>query len=288
MNYESPASLAATGYDYSMYTNFFNLTSTYEIDSDFPGVYSMSKFKWELNENFDENQDFSSNKFFFAAAVISNCHDKANRLEYIKELRKYIQVDFFGQCGDKKCPLYYTNSSIEGDCKRIIFKEYKFFLAFENSFCKDYITEKFFHALNYSIIPVVRGHGNYNLYVPKSGYIDTFDFKSPHHLAEYLIYLDKNKTAFNSYFKWKKHIKPYPLNNVDNKDYYGLNAICDMCIYMHLEDYFGIETKIIKNVYSMKNCNNFNIYFSYLVLFPVLFVTFLIIIAYLFFKKLNC
>ena len=95
----------------------------------------MSKFKWELNENFDENQDFSSNKLFFAAAVISNCHDKANRLEYIKEMRKYIQVDFFGQCGDKKCPLYYTNSSIEGDRKRIIFKEYEFYvLESDNDF----------------------------------------------------------------------------------------------------------------------------------------------------------
>ena len=250
----------------------------------------MSKFKWELNENFDENQDFSSNKYYLAAAVISNCHDKSNRLEYIKELKKYIQVDFYGSCGDKKCPIYYTNSSIkEDDCKRIIFKEYKFFLAFENTFCKDYITEKFFHTLNHSIIPVVRGLGNYNLYVPKSGYINTFDFKSARHLADYLVYLDKNKTAFNSYFKWKKYIKPYPLNNIDNKDYHGLGAICDMCIYMHLEDYFGIKTKIVKNVHSINNCTNLNLFhyfhYLYLVLITIfLIISFIFFVYFLFFR----
>ena len=30
---------------------------------------------------------------------------------------------------------------------------YKFYLAFENSICPDYVTEKFFNILQYNVIP---------------------------------------------------------------------------------------------------------------------------------------
>ena len=34
---------------------------------------------------------------------------------------------------------------------------YYFYLAFENSLCDEYITEKFFRTLNYNTVPVVMG-----------------------------------------------------------------------------------------------------------------------------------
>ena len=36
-------------------------------------------------------------------------------------------------------------------------KDYKFYLAFENSLCQDYITEKFFQAANAGVVPIVYG-----------------------------------------------------------------------------------------------------------------------------------
>ena len=42
-------------------------------------------------------------------------------------------------CGNKKCP---RNKAKQ--CFQMLNKEYKFYLAFENSNCRDYITEKFF------------------------------------------------------------------------------------------------------------------------------------------------
>ena len=68
------------------------------------------------------------------------------RLEYARELSKYISVDIYGSCSNKTCPR--TNSK----CFSMLDTDYKFYLAFENSNCRDYITEKFFvNGLGYII-----------------------------------------------------------------------------------------------------------------------------------------
>ena len=69
----------------------------------------------------------------------------------------------FGACGEP-CPEKFKGL-IKENCKDIIGREFKFYLAFENSICKDYITEKFFGILKYNIIPVVLGGGEYEKYV---------------------------------------------------------------------------------------------------------------------------
>ena len=60
------------------------------------------------------------------------------RLEYAKNLSMYIPVDIYGGCGNMSCPRSNSN------CFSMLDKQYKFYLAFENSNCRDYITEKFF------------------------------------------------------------------------------------------------------------------------------------------------
>ena len=65
------------------------------------------------------------------------------------------------------------------------------------------MTEKFFKVLEYDIIPVVLGSGNYSKMAPTKSYIDATQFESPKKLADYLTYLDKNITAYAEYFEWK-------------------------------------------------------------------------------------
>ncbi|KAA0197302.1 hypothetical protein HAZT_HAZT006526 [Hyalella azteca] len=53
----------------------------------------------------------------------------------------------------------------------------------------------------YDILPVVYGLGAYEETAPPHSFINVFDFPSVRHLADYLIYLDKNDTAYNEYFQ---------------------------------------------------------------------------------------
>ena len=84
--------------------------------------------------------------------------------------------------------------------------------------------------------------------MPKSAYINVNDFKTPKELADYLLYLDTNPEAYNFYFKWKKYAQFY-------KEVY-FSPICDMCIKLHLESYYGLKYSIIKNI--TKNWNRAN------------------------------
>jgi hypothetical protein len=147
--YEAPYIAFNGRTDFSKYNGVFNLTATYLSDSDFLTTYEgTAQMTWEMNLAY---QIPFSNKTKLAAALISNSwSDNSKRMEFINQLREHIVVDVYGSCGNKKCP----NSTIKNLCKELIANEYKFYFAFENSLCNDYITEKFF---KYNIVPIVLG-----------------------------------------------------------------------------------------------------------------------------------
>ena len=99
--------------------------------------------RWQYyNENVQQlplKQNYAKDKTKNVAWFVSNCNTRNKRLEYAKELGKYIDVDIYGNCGTKQCP-----RSQSADCFKML-DDYRFYLSFENSNCKDYITEKFFH-----------------------------------------------------------------------------------------------------------------------------------------------
>ena len=125
--YESPIHTR----DFKLFDSYFNLTSTYYIDSDFPNFYSnyfFQHFLWQKNVSYDQKFDYSQGKNGFAYGLISNCHGSSKRLDLIYKLRKYIPVDVYGRCG-KPCP-------VASNCREYLTKRFKFYLAFENSLCK--------------------------------------------------------------------------------------------------------------------------------------------------------
>ena len=135
-----------------------------------------------------------------AAAVMSACNRPSKRQEYIQQLQQAgLDVHVYGSCG-KPCP---TESSVPEDCYKELSKTYKFFLSFENSMCKDYVTEKLFGALKQTWVPVVRGGANYSIFVPERSVIDASSH-SPAELAVILREIASNETIYRSYLDWKK------------------------------------------------------------------------------------
>ena len=84
--------------------------------------------------------------------------------------------------------------------------------------------------------------------IPKSGYINVFDYKTPKDLADYLLYLSNNSTAYNSYFKWKKFVRY--VNRPFNPDPFQHKylPLCEMCIKLQLESHFGFDKSSIGNL----------------------------------------
>ncbi|KAK3733515.1 hypothetical protein QZH41_007526 [Actinostola sp. cb2023] len=151
-------------------------------------------------------RDFSEGKNKMVAWICSNCRDDVGRLEYASKLARYIKVDIFGKCGKLNCSKG-TYTRLSNDCK-LKLKQYKFYLAFENSRCVDYITEKYWEVgLENELVPVVMGGADYSLVAIPGSYINVDDFDSVEKLAEYLTYLNTNHTAYNEYFKWKRMFK---------------------------------------------------------------------------------
>ena len=70
--------------------------------------------------------------------MVSHCNTNSKREDYVRQLQKHIQVDIYGGCGNlSHCPRDKHWIS-EPQCYDMISRKYKFYLSFENSFCKDY------------------------------------------------------------------------------------------------------------------------------------------------------
>ena len=169
--------------DYVNYDNrlkgFFNWTMTYRLDSDIPKPYGFLADKNSSGNHFNltllkdrewrkqspadliypEEIRKRANRKKLVAWVVSHCRTKSNREGYVREMQKYIQVDIYGKCGT---PAKCKNRSCDD-----LLEDYKFYLSFENSICKDYVTEKFFSKLG-RIVPVVLGglSGDYTRMAP--------------------------------------------------------------------------------------------------------------------------
>ncbi|XP_041362189.1 glycoprotein 3-alpha-L-fucosyltransferase A-like [Gigantopelta aegis] len=122
---------------------YINWTATYRRDSTIVAPYEKFSFfpnasvVIKLKKKYPKN--FASGKNKMAAIFVSNCRGTNGRLSIVRELQKYITVDVYGQCGNLECP-----RTRHKECFKLLNVEYKFYLAFENANCRDYITEKFF------------------------------------------------------------------------------------------------------------------------------------------------
>ncbi|XP_074594484.1 alpha-(1,3)-fucosyltransferase C-like [Brevipalpus obovatus] len=171
----------------------FDCSATYRQDSDFPTTYGC---KYDLVPSDYQFHHVPVKNKRLAAWLASDCDVISKREEYVQQLKQYMPVDVYGKCGEN-C----DNKMVP--CHQFIGENYLFYLAFENSVCKDYYTEKVVAKLQQDIVPVVMGGANYSQVLPTNSYIDIADFDSPQSLAEFLWTLSHDEKRYNSYFAWK-------------------------------------------------------------------------------------
>ena len=163
-----------------------------------------------------------------ATFVARNCLPKSKRNEYVQVIDSVIGVVAPSNCFHNtewpKCG--------ERDCSKIeAIRNYKIHLAFENGVSKNYVSEKFYEAIQAGVLPVYMGTRSVSEAVPKGSYIDVADFDSPNSLALYLAKVLSNDTLYQSYFEWK--YKPFDKEFEDRfRVLWSVPFQCRLCRYV--------------------------------------------------------
>ena len=165
--------------------------------------------------------------------LVSNCHSVSRREKAMEELAKYIPVEMVGQCAKNESmknacgPSHGTG--LGGPECMALFNSYPFFVAAENSLCRDYITEKYWARYNLDSVPIVMRRDVYEGRLPDGSFIAMSDFEGPQALAEYLHYLMKTPAAYMRYFDWRRQGWARASNNTPGH-YTGLCRLCEVLI----------------------------------------------------------
>ena len=159
--------------------------------------------------------------------------------------KRGIKVDIFGSCGQRD-PCKRNQSCVDE-----LFTKYKFYIAFENSHCEDYISEKLWKALYGNMLPIVMGSTieNYNKLLPPDSFLHVDNFTNVRHLVEHIQFLDSNDNAYERYHYWRKRYEIVPLlpdtpNNVNL-------WVCDLC--KKINDPSKPAYESISSVWNSKN-----------------------------------
>uniref|UniRef100_A0A2H1WHJ5 Fucosyltransferase n=1 Tax=Spodoptera frugiperda TaxID=7108 RepID=A0A2H1WHJ5_SPOFR len=196
------------------FDDFFNLTLTFRLDSDISWPYFLVRdlagqvvapkvdVKWPEQENTSISSNtlsILSNKTRAAAWLVSHCRADSLRDEYLTRLSEHLyhfslEIDVFGKCSNIKCRY--------GNCAEMFTRDYYFYMAFENSFAPDYVTEKVLHGYNNYAVPIVYGGANYTRFLPPGSYINAHEYH-PYNLAYIMYQAIKNPSIYYEYFKWR-------------------------------------------------------------------------------------
>ncbi|XP_052742650.1 alpha-(1,3)-fucosyltransferase C-like [Bicyclus anynana] len=149
---------------------FFNWTLVYHLDADIVWSYFIvrnlegaiiapsSTVTWQKNLNpiSPKIKTILAGKSA-AAWLVSHCKTVSFREEYLTRLQEHLhhfalKIDVYGGCSQDTCT--------RDECKKMIEKDYFFYMAFENSFADDYVSEKVLLGYENYAVPIVYGAAN--------------------------------------------------------------------------------------------------------------------------------
>jgi hypothetical protein len=220
----------------------FDITMTYRQDSTIWCAY----FDPELADRLltpPQPKTEAAPAVYFA----SNPFDRSGRAGYALELMKRIGIDSYG----RSLRTRELRDDRGRETKLAVIARYKFTLAFENSICRDYVTEKFFDPLVAGSVPVYLGAPNVREFAPADDcFIDAADFAGPAELAAYLTFLAADDSAYAKYLAWKT--RGLARSFLDKVERQRLSGWCRLCLILHRERATGLVRQRTAAVHSAR------------------------------------
>ncbi|XP_051906773.1 alpha-(1,3)-fucosyltransferase 7 [Hippocampus zosterae] len=186
--------------DLRKFAGIFNLTMNYRRDADISIPYGERLAK-KPEEGENPVQTNTGNKSILACWVVSNYASSYRRSKVHKELSAIVPVKVYGR---------WTNIPLTSAELIPTISHCYFYLAFENSEAKDYITEKLWkNAYQSGAVPVVLGAPvqDYEAVAPPHSFIHVDEFASVKELAVYLQQVAGDQKLYSEYFQWKRNWK---------------------------------------------------------------------------------
>ncbi|KAK6042296.1 hypothetical protein COOONC_20199 [Cooperia oncophora] len=122
-----------------------------------------------------------------------------------RRLSGKVNITIAGRCSSMfpKAKEVYCPRSVHDGCEEDLVATHRFYIAFENSLCRNYITEKFFHRVSQLMIPIVLDRKLYeDDGIPANSFIAVSDYQSDDELARHLELVRRNDREF---LKWVVH-----------------------------------------------------------------------------------
>lgn len=247
--------------EFNKISHLFNWTLSYRTSSEiYRGSYGffvsrqfaaephvqneqLASFKKEIYDNFKRRQ----NAILW---FVSNCKTKF-RIQMAIDISRYYPVHIYGKCdwskeaetedwlkdvtNKEKHPNLSLLSTRDDECpagsicEEVKMSSYKYYLAFENNNCSDYITEKLWRSLSKHIIPIILqpNRDSYVRYkIPNKSIIHLQDFNyNARLLSKYLLKIDASFQLYYDHLKWTfVYLKAHYLNA-----YLEPHRMCELC-----------------------------------------------------------
>ena len=166
--------------------------------------------------------------FRLSVWFVSNCNAYSGRDQIVNSIYKSIsslkkefnypsmslRTSIYGRCAETMIEKWSLDEQLE-------LRKNKFYLSFENSKCRGYVTEKLYKILNKEIsenppVPIVMGEKKlwYDMNLPQKSFIHIDEFGSLRELAKYLFFLNSNHTEYMKYLEWRKYYKKVRVDSI--------------------------------------------------------------------------
>ncbi|KAK2837053.1 hypothetical protein Q5P01_014265 [Channa striata] len=177
----------------TQFNGLFNWTMSYRRDADISIPYGRTLLGGD-----DRGFQAPPNRSCLVSWVVSKYRPNQARAAVYQSLKKYISIEVYGKWN--KRPL---------SDKELLptIAQCNFYLSFENSEAKDYISEKLWrNAFQAGAVPVVAGpsRATYEAMAPPDSFIYVADFRSTADLAEHLKQVAADRKAYEKYFQWHR------------------------------------------------------------------------------------